>query len=93
MELRFQQLCSFRRFGKLASVEELVVDSRLIGWAFHSDCQETLLGSVLPNEPSWPEMRALGVGFWFTNVTQLRTRVIFGTVTFSFSLFCSVLQF
>ncbi|KAJ4728093.1 Transducin family protein/WD-40 repeat protein [Melia azedarach] len=75
VELRFQQLCSFRRFGKLASVEELVVDSRLIGWAFHSDCQETLLGSVLPNEPSWPEMRALGVGFWFTNVTQLRTRM------------------
>ncbi|KAL5859510.1 hypothetical protein ACOSQ4_000806 [Xanthoceras sorbifolium] len=73
--LRFQQLHSFRKSGRLASVEELVVDSRLIGWAFHSDCQETLFGSFLSSEPSWPEMRALGVGFWFTNETQLRIRM------------------
>ncbi|KAJ0110941.1 hypothetical protein Patl1_00628 [Pistacia atlantica] len=73
--LRFQQLHFSRRFGRSASVEELVVDSRLIGWAFHSDCQEALFGSVLSNEPSWPEMRALGVGFWFTNMTQLRIRM------------------
>ncbi|KAK4849046.1 hypothetical protein QYF36_020205 [Acer negundo] len=73
--LRFQQLHFFRKSGRLASVEELVVDSRLIGWAFHSDCQETLFSSFLSNEPSWPEMRALGVGLWFTNETQLRIRM------------------
>lgn len=75
MAVRFQQLHFFEKSGQLASAEELVVDSRLIGWAFHSDCQETLLGSFLSNEPSWPDMRALGVGFWFTNDSQLRARV------------------
>lgn len=81
MELRFQLLRFFRRFGKLVSAEELAVDSRLLAWAFHSECQETLFGSILPNEPTWPEMRALGVGFWYTDVTQLRTRVTYGAVT------------
>lgn len=74
--LRFQQLHSFRKFGRSVSVEELVVDSKLIGWAYHSDCQENLFGSFLPNESSWQEMRNLGVGFWFTNTAQLRSRVI-----------------
>eukprot|EP00257_Ricinus_communis_P018591 XP_015577351.1 uncharacterized protein LOC8263496 [Ricinus communis] len=73
--LRFQQLYFCRRSGRSSSVEELVVDTRLMSWAFHSDCQETLLGSFLPNEPSWKEMQALGVGFWFTNNAQLRTRM------------------
>lgn len=82
MALRFQQLHFSRRFGRLASVEELMVESRLIGWAVHSDCQETLFGSLLTNEPSWPEMRALGVGFWFANMTQLRIRVTLGAIYF-----------
>lgn len=73
--LRFQQLLFSQRFGRSASLEELVVDSELIVWAFHSDCQETLFGSVLPSDPSWQEMRTLGVGFWFTNATQLRTKL------------------
>ncbi|OVA14729.1 WD40 repeat [Macleaya cordata] len=73
--VRFQQLCFLRRFGRLAAMDELVVDSGLIGWAFHSDCQENLLNSVLSNEPSWLEMRKFGVGFWFTNATQLRARM------------------
>ncbi|XP_022770599.1 uncharacterized protein LOC111313959 isoform X2 [Durio zibethinus] len=73
--LRFQQLYFSQRYGRSPSLEELVIDSELIVWAFHSDCQETLFGSVLPNEPSWEEMRNLGVGFWFTNATQLRTRM------------------
>ncbi|XP_050385252.1 uncharacterized protein LOC126801830 isoform X2 [Argentina anserina] len=73
--LRFQQLLYFRKFGSSVSLEELVVDSRLFGWAYHSDCQENLLGSFLPNEPSWQEMRNLGVGFWFTNTAQLRSRM------------------
>ncbi|KAF8395669.1 hypothetical protein HHK36_019619 [Tetracentron sinense] len=72
--VRFQRLYFLRRFGRLATMEELVVNSELIGWAFHSDCQENLFDSVLSNEPSWQEMRNFGVGFWFTNATQLRTR-------------------
>lgn len=73
--VRFQQLYFHRRFGRSASTEQLVVDSGLIGWAFQSDCQEILFGSVLSNESSWQEMRAMGVGFWFTNTTQLRTKM------------------
>ncbi|XVE77297.1 hypothetical protein DITRI_Ditri13aG0051100 [Diplodiscus trichospermus] len=73
--LRFQQRLFSQRFGRSAYLEELVVDSRLIVWAFHSDCQESLFGSILPSEPSWQEMRTLGVGFWFTNATQLRTKM------------------
>lgn len=66
-----------RRESRSASVEELAIDSKLIGWAYHSDCQEILLNSVSSNEPTWQEMRSLGVGIWFTNTTQLRIRVIY----------------
>jgi hypothetical protein len=85
--LRFQQLHFSRRFGRSASINELVVDSRLIVWAYHSDCQENLFGAVLPNESSWQEMRAMGVGFWFTNTTQLRARVIFELLLSFFLLY------
>lgn len=47
----------------------------LIGWAFHSDCHDNLFNSLLPTEPSWEEMRSMGVGFWYTNVSQLRVKV------------------
>lgn len=75
-----------RNYGRVASVEELRVNSRLFVWAYHSDCQESLFGSVIPNEPSWQEMRALGIGFWFANVPQLRARVIHGPLLFSILL-------
>lgn len=77
MALRFQQLHFFRRLGRSASMQDLVIDSRLIVWAYHSECQENLFGAVLPHEPTWQEMRAMGVGFWFTNTIQLRARVIY----------------
>ncbi|PON42363.1 WD repeat containing protein [Parasponia andersonii] len=73
--LKFQQLHFFRRFGRQATMEELDIDSALIVWAYHSDCEENLFASVLPNEPSWPEMCHLGVGFWFTNAAQLRAKM------------------
>lgn len=57
-------------------VEELDVSSELIGWAFHSDCHENLFNSLLSAEPSWEEMRSIGVGFWYSNVTQLRLKVL-----------------
>ncbi|XP_058100511.1 uncharacterized protein LOC131245220 isoform X2 [Magnolia sinica] len=73
--VRYQQLYILRKFGRLAAAEELIVDSGSIVWAFQSDCQDNLFSSFLSNEPSWIEMRNLGVGFWFTNVAQLRTRM------------------
>ncbi|XP_052192792.1 uncharacterized protein LOC127801585 isoform X2 [Diospyros lotus] len=73
--VRFRQLCFSRQFGASASVGELVFDSRLFSWAFHSDCQENLFGSLLPNEPSWQEMRNIGVGYWYTNAAQLRLKM------------------
>ena len=66
-----------RRFGKPATMDQLNIDSSLIVWAYHSDCEENLIGSVLSNEPSWPEMRNVGVGFWLTNAAQLRAKVNF----------------
>ena len=87
--LRFQQIHFFQRLGRTASVRELDVDSGMVVWAYHSDCQENLFGAVLPNEPSWQEMRAMGVGFWFTNTTQLRARVMFRAII-SLFLFCAL---
>ncbi|KAI3971495.1 hypothetical protein MKX01_021555 [Papaver californicum] len=73
--LRYQQLCFLRRLGRLPSMDELVIDSGLIAWAFHSDCQENLLNSVISNEPSWMDLRKVGAGLWFTDVAQLRSRM------------------
>lgn len=61
--------------GKMADAEEHAIESWLVAWAFQSDYQGSLLNSVLSAEPSWPEMRRLGLGFWLTNVSELRTRM------------------
>lgn len=60
----------------------MVVNSRLFVWAYHSDCLDNLFGSVIPNEPSWQEMRALGMGYWYTSIPQLRARVMLGPFLF-----------
>jgi len=60
----------------------MFINSRLFVWAYHSDCVENLFGSVIPNEPSWQEMRALGMGFWYANIPQLRARVMLGPFLF-----------
>lgn len=73
--MRYQHLYFLRKYGRSAAAEELVVDSALASWAFLSDCKENLYDSILSAEPSWLEMRNIGVGFWFTNTTQLRTKV------------------
>ncbi|KAI3818496.1 hypothetical protein L1987_12305 [Smallanthus sonchifolius] len=73
--VRFQQLYCARRVGKLLSVGELTIDSALIAWAFHSDCQESLFESFLNNDSSWHEMRNVGIGFWYTNKSQLRVKM------------------
>lgn len=73
--VQFQQLHALRRSGYSSSTEGCHVDSASIAWAFQSDCHDDLLNSVLPVEPTWPEMRKLGVGLWYTNVSQLRTKM------------------
>ncbi|KAL6982123.1 hypothetical protein U1Q18_023739 [Sarracenia purpurea var. burkii] len=73
--VRFQQLYIWQRFGRSASMGELVVDSGLFVWAFHSDCHESLFTSLIPSEPSWQEMQNMGVGFWYTNAAQLRLKM------------------
>ncbi|CAH9071342.1 unnamed protein product [Cuscuta epithymum] len=73
--MRFQLLYFVERCHRSPLVGELVSQSSLIGWAFHSGCQDTLFDSLLSTEPSWEEMRDIGIGFWFTNVTQLRSKM------------------
>ncbi|KAJ8529305.1 hypothetical protein K7X08_036140 [Anisodus acutangulus] len=75
VSVRFQQLYFVQRFGRLPSEGELAVYSGLIGWAFHSDCQEHLFDSLLSKQPSWQEMRDMGVGLWYTSVAQLRLKM------------------
>ncbi|CAN4111428.1 unnamed protein product [Withania somnifera] len=75
VSVRFQQLYFVQRFGRLPSEGDLVVCSGLIGWAFHSDCQENLLDSLLSKQPSWHEMRDMGFGLWYTSVAQLRLKM------------------
>lgn len=73
--VQFQHLYALRRAGDSSSAEGCRVDSASIAWAFQSDCQDDLLNYVLPAESTWLEMQNLGIGLWYTNVSQLRTRV------------------
>ncbi|XP_022526825.2 dmX-like protein 1 isoform X2 [Astyanax mexicanus] len=44
-------------------------------WAFHSEAEEELL-NMLPamqkGDPTWPELRAMGVGWWLRSTNKLR---------------------
>lgn len=44
-------------------------------WAFHSVAEEELL-SMLPavqkGDPTWSELRAMGIGWWVRNIHSLR---------------------
>ncbi|KAF7695264.1 dmX-like protein 1 isoform X1 [Silurus meridionalis] len=44
-------------------------------WAFHSEAEEELL-NMLPcmqkGEPTWPELRAMGLGWWLRSTNKLR---------------------
>uniref|UniRef100_A0A672KKH7 Dmx like 1 n=1 Tax=Sinocyclocheilus grahami TaxID=75366 RepID=A0A672KKH7_SINGR len=44
-------------------------------WAFHSEAEEELL-NMLPalqkGEPAWPELRAMGMGWWLRSTNKLR---------------------
>ena len=73
--MQFQRLYVLRRSGDSSGAEGCHLDSASIAWAFQSDCQDDLLDYVLPAESTWLEMQNLGMGLWYTNVSQLRTRV------------------
>ncbi|KAH9303042.1 hypothetical protein KI387_014625, partial [Taxus chinensis] len=75
MLVHFRRNSLMRKMGRITAVEELTVESRALVWACQSDCQDVLLDLCLVDEPSWPVMRSLGVGFWFTNVISLRSRM------------------
>ena len=64
-----------RIYGRNAHIEELTLDSKTMAWALQSDCKDSLLDICLGDELSWPAMRALGIGFWLTDVGQLRARM------------------
>ncbi|XP_024540074.1 uncharacterized protein LOC9633825 isoform X1 [Selaginella moellendorffii] len=62
-------------YNKLQNLEVLV-DSKTIAWALQSECKDLLVDMLIPeNSMSWSALRALGVGFWFTDVGQLRARI------------------
>ncbi|KAG9154666.1 hypothetical protein Leryth_026330 [Lithospermum erythrorhizon] len=73
--VRFQRLYFSEKCGRHPTAGELIVHSKLIGWAYHSDCQENLFDSLLSSEPSWEEMRDIGIGYWYTNAAQLRMKM------------------
>ncbi|KAI3372724.1 hypothetical protein L3Q82_023186 [Scortum barcoo] len=44
-------------------------------WAFHSEAEEELLNmlpSLQKGEPTWPELRSMGVGWWLRSTNKLR---------------------
>lgn len=46
-----------------------------MAWALQSDAKETLLDVCASQQSMWPEIRGLGVGFWFTDAVPLRKKV------------------
>lgn len=51
------------------------MESKAMAWALQSDAKETLLDVCASQQSMWPEIRALGVGFWFTDAVPLRKKV------------------
>ncbi|KAI4369823.1 hypothetical protein MLD38_018227 [Melastoma candidum] len=73
--VRYRQLHFQRKFAKVASLEELSVDSASVCWAFQSECQENILDAFLPKESTWQELRAMGFGLWFNDLTKIRPKM------------------
>ncbi|XP_064151285.1 dmX-like protein 2 isoform X10 [Loxodonta africana] len=44
-------------------------------WAFHSEAEEELINmipAIQRGDPQWPELRAMGIGWWVRNINTLR---------------------
>eukprot|EP00898_Chlorokybus_atmophyticus_P002470 jgi/Chlat1/3223/Chrsp22S03421 len=50
-----------------------MLTSREFAWALHSETQESLLNTIMPEQLTWPAVRALGVPFWVSNLGTLRS--------------------
>ncbi|EEZ98613.2 dmX-like protein 2 isoform X2 [Tribolium castaneum] len=51
------------------------VGTNNLAWAYHSESQEELLNlipSYAKGEPTWPQLRELGVGWWIRNLALLK---------------------
>jgi hypothetical protein len=75
VSVQFQRRYLARKSSNSDNEQVWCVNSALIAWAFQSECKDDLLSSTLSSEPSWLEMQALGVGFWYNDVAQLRAKV------------------
>ncbi|XP_057663826.1 dmX-like protein 1 isoform X3 [Diorhabda carinulata] len=54
------------------------VGNNNLAWAYHSESQEELLNlipSYAKGEPTWPQLRELGVGWWIRNLNLLKVSV------------------
>ncbi|XP_072393099.1 dmX-like protein 2 isoform X3 [Diabrotica undecimpunctata] len=83
--LRF--LLAMKHYGYLLRCLPLVqrtqfqkqgVGNNNLAWAYHSESQEELLNlipSYAKGEPTWPQLRELGVGWWIRNLNLLKILV------------------
>jgi hypothetical protein len=62
------------------------MDSSAMAWALQSEFKENLFDICVPDQSkmSWPALRALGIGYWFTDGAELRK--IVRTTVFSLSV-------
>lgn len=72
---RYKKLLATQSGRTKEDVQGLQVDSDALAWALQSDTKETLLDVCASEQSLWPKMRALGVGYWFTDVVPLRQKV------------------
>ncbi|KAG0631662.1 hypothetical protein M758_1G270500 [Ceratodon purpureus] len=72
---RYNSLLASQSGGKKGGVQGIQVDSEALAWALQSDTKETLLDVCTSEQSLWPELRALGVGFWFTDAVPLRKKM------------------
>lgn len=58
-----------------AQFQKQGVGTNNLAWAFHSESQEELL-NLIPSyakaEPTWPQLRELGVAWWIRNMNLLK---------------------
>lgn len=72
---RYKNLLASQSGGKKGDIQGIQVDSDALAWALQSDTKETLLDVCASEQSLWPELRALGIGFWFTDAVPLRKKV------------------
>ncbi|KAJ4797154.1 transducin family protein / WD-40 repeat family protein [Rhynchospora pubera] len=75
VSVQFQRRYLAQKFNRSVNEQDWHVGSALIAWAFQSACKDDLLSSTLSSEPTWSEMKALGIGFWYNDVAQLRAKM------------------